>query len=621
MKKNTISVLLLLAGMSFAFGQTASQKEQIIKHTNVQRLNELAAEFSADFYTRKATAERLAAINNWPLEIRENGGYAKLMDVTEDGKPVYWGISNVGSAITSRANTLQPGGSTGLNLKGSFQDVGVWDGEYPRISHVDITPGRVISQDAPANPIAQHPTHVLGTILGSGTGNANARGIAYDATGKVNNFDNDLSEMATQAGFGLILSNHSYGLVINGDTPSALFGSYVDQSRDTDELMYEAPYYTAVFAAGNDGNGSYDRLTSKQTAKNTVVVAAVNQVNNYTGPSSVTLASFSNWGPTNDKRVKPDISSKGTEVFSCSDETNTSYATLQGTSMAAPGVTGVLVLLQEHYSNVNDLEYMRSATVRGLVAHSADEAGDFDGPDPRFGWGLLNAQKAADVISKDADNTSAIIEEKTLLPGQTYTKQVLAIGTEPLVATLSWTDPAGDVTSSSAAVLVNDLDIRIEKSGTTYYPWKLPSTNGNAAIKGDNTVDNIEKIEIASPVAEEYTITISHKSNLTVPSGTVHQDYSLIVSGASDVTAVTENRANLFSVWPNPASTQVSVSLSGIIEPNASAVMFDVQGRQVKQTLLTSEVTGIDVSGISKGVYFVKVTNGTATATQKLVIK
>jgi subtilisin family serine protease len=50
--------------------------------------------------------------------------------------------------------------------------------------------------------------------------------------------------------------------------------------------------------------------------------------------------------------------------------------TLSGTSMAAPAITGLIVLLQQHYKNVNNV-FMKAATVRGLH-HSADEQ-DFKG--------------------------------------------------------------------------------------------------------------------------------------------------------------------------------------------------------------------------------------------------
>ena len=81
---------------------------------------------------------------------------------------------------------------------------------------------------------------------------------------------------------------------------------------------------------------------------------------------------------------------------------------------------------------------MRSATLRGLVAHTADEAGAAEGPDSKFGWGLINAERAVKVIS-DSKTQKSIVKELTLRQGGTYTTTVLADGTEPLIATISWT--------------------------------------------------------------------------------------------------------------------------------------------------------------------------------------
>jgi len=59
---------------------------------------------------------------------------------------------------------------------------------------------------------------------------------------------------------------------------------------------------------------------------------------------------------------------------------------------------------------------MRSSTLKGLVLHTADDAGNA-GPDYIYGWGLLNMEKAAKVIL-NADK-SYDISERTLANGAT----------------------------------------------------------------------------------------------------------------------------------------------------------------------------------------------------------
>ena len=46
--------------------------------------------------------------------------------------------------------------------------------------------------------------------------------------------------------------------------------------------------------------------------------------------------------------------------------------------MASPNVAGSLLLLQEHYNNLNG-EFMKSATLKGLACHTATDEQDYEG--------------------------------------------------------------------------------------------------------------------------------------------------------------------------------------------------------------------------------------------------
>jgi len=174
--------------------------------------------------------------------------------------------------------------------------------------------------------------------------------------------------------------------------------------------------------------------------------------------------------------------------------------------------------------------HVGKATAKALVIHTADEAGPGPGPDYMFGWGLMNTKTAAEVIS-DQGTISYIIEE-SLSDEETFTLDVYATGNEPLKATLCWADIPGTPVPESVdppdPMLVNDLDMRISRTGFTGYPWKLDKNNPtNAATNNsDNSVDNVEQVLVASPEQELYTISITHKGTLDDP-----QNFSLIVTG------------------------------------------------------------------------------------------
>jgi hypothetical protein len=184
---------------------------------------------------------------------------------------------------------------------------------------------------------------------------------------------------------------------------------------------------------------------------------------------------------------------------------------------------------------------MRSATLKGLVIHTADDAGNA-GPDYIYGWGLVNAEKAAKVILGDGASSTSIhkIIQDELNQNVPKTLTLISSGAGPLVATICWTDPAGNPTQGSSIddrtpKLVNDLDLRISDGTQSYLPYKLdPEQPANVATTGDNIRDNVEKIIIPNAIpGKTYTLTINHKGT-TLSSG--KQAYSLILSGVGGTT-------------------------------------------------------------------------------------
>lgn len=264
------------------------------------------------------------------------------------------------------------------------------------------------------------------------------------------------------------------------------------------------------------------------------------------------------------------------------------------------------------------------------MIHSADEAGDADGPDPRFGWGLLNAEKAAILITNAFEtNNKVLIQEfdsrtSPLLQGSVFTKVIKAKGTEPLVATISWTDRSGVVNTGTVdlatPVLVNDLDIRITKGNEVFFPWRLNDVRSLPAIKADNSVDNVEKIEINNPANDFYTITVNHKGSLIGDS----QDFSLIVSGVDESTLSNyESDFKSLNVWPNPMNEFVNISVQSDLSDEMYLEVYDVLGiRQLYKKIDYSNnglVNSINVDSLKKGVYIFKIKQGNKQSVWKIL--
>lgn len=619
-KLSLLFIGLVSFGAQVAYSQTPEEKRQIIKNYDQNLLSQLEVNLQAEWKAGMAEAYRLADIYGWEKEINlPDGGRAVLVGVIDGKTPKYYQTDNKGAGITTRTDRVQSGGSAGLDLNGENMVGGVWDGGKVRASHI-LLENRVTQEDNSPS-FSDHATHVSGTMIGTGdVVNGNAKGMAPEATLLAYDFVNDEPEMTAAAAQGLLVSNHSYGLKIEY-LPTWMLGFYDDSARNLDVIAYNAPYYLPVTSAGNDrqsgknSKNGYDYLTDKANSKNNIVTAAVFEVLTYNGSHSVVMSPFSSWGPTDDGRIKPDISAKGVNTYSATSTTNTSFGIMSGTSMATPNVSGSLLLLQQHYNNLNG-SYMLSSTLRGLALHTADEAGTFPGPDYRFGWGLMNTEKAAAVITNNG-TTSLIIEEE-LAQDEVYTFSVKANGLEDLVASITWTDPAGisppqGRLDDRTPILVNDLDIRVSQDGgETFYPWKLnPESLYSAASKGDNIVDNIEKIEIEDP-AGEYIIRVSHKGTITNDV----QAFSLIISGIDRESFAVSTHQGYQSFCEDVADTSIDLNLE-FGEDFTDTINFTVENvpagaeASITPSSLSAEGTAVlsitNLDNAAPGVYELKV--------------
>ena len=609
--KNNFYLLICFISFFGAFSQTKKEREELMAY--YKDLPNKIQSIDTTRHSKKAYEEMIekAKLKGVPLVVESsdnNLGYLVRMD---GDLPLYYQTYNKESAITSRILPVQSGGSMNLNLAGQNMIVGVWDQNHPKMNHADYG-SRVTITDGSATAVSTHSSHVTGTILSSGVSSSsfNGRGMAYQASGWVNDWTNDIGEMDQYSDFGLLISNHSYGLIAD-NLPVWYFGAYTSDSYDVDNICFNKPKYQPVYAAGNDRDnsninptkGGNDLLTGDKVSKNSLVIGAVGYVPSYMGPSDVVISNFSNYGPTDDFRIKPDLVAKGVNVFSTTDTSTTSYGFLSGTSMAAPGVTGGITLLQQYFGS----PYMLSSTLRGLVIHTADEAGPLPGPDHMYGYGLLNIAKSVEVLQDI--NVESKVEENILNNNQQYTINVLANGLEDLKVTLSWTDRPGTVVNgvvdSQTPKLINDLDVRVLKNGQTFFPWRLNKDFANPfALQDDNDVDVLEKIEVENPVGV-YQIVVTHKGSLVGGS----QNYSLIVTGINSSLSNVEFDQSVEGnvvVWSSNKSDNLLsyevVNVDGFLN---KINIYDLNGRVVRCENTNNLSGDIDVSNLARGMYIV----------------
>ena len=655
MKLRTATLLVVALAAVSAIAQ---------KHTNTAELTKIANQSRVEAQARKHEAKLLATLFGIPeKQLLPNGKFVELL-AFERGRPVYVQTDNVNAALTTRANRVHPGGAAGLSLTGSGVTLGIWDGGTSRLTHQEYN-GRVFNMDGEPRS-GDHASHVTGTMIATGV-SPNAKGMSYQGSVNSYGWNSDVSEMATAAAGGLRLSNHSYGYITGwynngitwywyGDTTLSTtednaFGLYDATAASWDTVAYNAPYYLICKSAGNDkGEGPssqpvshqvwdpglnmwvtstavrnqdnyWDGISYNGNAKNILTVGATQDVLNYTGPASVVQAYFSGQGPTDDGRIKPDICGNGWGLFSSFGGTDTAYGTYSGTSMSTPNVTGSLGLLVQHHRNLNGGTDMLASTLKGLAIHTADECGNWPGPDYEFGWGLLNTERAAQVLSQDTLYPTTVTEN-VLNNGGTTTMNVFSDGTTPLRVTICWTDIPGTGTWSlndPTPKLVNDLDLRINDGSNTYQPWTLnPAVPLAGSVPGDNFRDNVEQILIDAPALGNYTITVNHKGVL---GGAGSQAFSMIVTGGTSAPVPAElSTLNLaVSTIGGGNSTTGNVTLTN---SGGGTVSLSSNTPNITVPASVTVSSGSSSAGFAVGTLAVASTaTGTVTATMNAVTR
>jgi hypothetical protein len=589
---------LLLAALALAASGAASAQE--MNYLELERLtDQFQAQSMLDRLDVQVRAKRLGLSTS--VDNAFGTGF-ELMRFDGD-RPVYYATHNRYARQTIKTDLVILGaGGTAMHLNGENVTVGNWDKYHP-YDHQDF--GQKMTRMDTFVGTSDHATHNVGTMI------EYSYGMAYMARCKAYTYTNDLAEMATAAAGGMQVSNHSYGPEAGwalgtfavgqtgyywfgnpniSTTEDPTFGTYTDLSRQWDQLLNSAVNYLPFKSAGNDrlyeppsqpvgwfwngsawvpntvvrpadgeaGNG-YDTLDPIAVAKNVMVVGAVAPTFVNDVVVDATMSTFSAWGPTDDGRIKPDICADGVNVWSATGSNG--HQSMSGTSMASASAAASAGLLADYAFQLKGYK-IRSSTLRGLIIHTADDK-EAPGPDYRYGWGVMNTRRAADLLEQWILDPSLIRQAVLPNAGQLqYT--CTSDGTRPLRASITWIDPAGvpggTQVDNPARKLVNDLDIRITRNGNTYYPWAMnPSIPSNPAGKGDNIRDNVEVVDIPNPAAGTYVITIRHKGTLVNSS----QPVSVIISGVSNSMPKMQSMSITPAQVKGGSPAQATVTLTG----------------------------------------------------------
>jgi len=392
-------------------------------------------------------------------------------------------------AVTSLLST------SGKNLSGKGIVVGVGDNSELFTHHIDFN-ARVINRIP--FPASFHGIHVSGTVAGAGIIDQKHHGMAPRAT-IISQYLSDIITTAPVyvADHNMVVTNNSY---TNAEDSCPGNGAYDVVSNYTDLQMGEYEKLLHVFSAGNDGLDicspyplSFATIKSGyQVAKNVLTVGAIDTLYG--------AAVFTSRGPVNDGRLKPEIVATGVNVFSTRHLFG--YERSSGTSMSGPIVAGVATILNEQYRKSNGGALPQASLIKAVLCNTAEDLGN-PGPDFTFGFGNLNARRAAEAIESNRFFISSAAPSSNTI--------TVPVNTRRLKVMLYWADTAA--APNAASQLINDFDLTVVAPGNiTHQPLILDTTPANVnsnAVEGVDRINNIEQVVIDNPVAGNYDLNVS----------------------------------------------------------------------------------------------------------------
>ncbi|MBK8985834.1 MAG: S8 family serine peptidase [Chloroflexi bacterium] len=443
-----------------------------------------------------------------------------------------------------------------------------------------------VSTDAAA--IDSHGTHVAGSIGGSGNGTSGQswQGIAPGVnlliyrlccnvpggTGYFNaDFQASLVRGAANNGH---VSNNSWG---GGN------GTYAVSSQLADRAVrgeFGSQFMNMVIITHNDNALS----RSPGTAKNALTVGAVKD-GNWPNENVTTCGGvgddnfppgericFSNFGPIDVDgdgftRVKPDIMAPGVRTHSAVGwyfyGDNRQYDTWNGTSMAAPQVTGGVAQFLDAYPG-----YLSwPEVVKAVFIASATNVGGVDVA--RYGRGMVNTYHAV-YDQTGISDTSRWTGSLAATGNANNHNFTVPAGFSEVRVVLTWADPVAGANNDD---VINDLDLRVY--------------DANNVLRGSSiTVDDtVEYVKITTGTPGTWRI---EARAFSLASSQAYGLASVVVMQPANLSLTSSLTPNIGTFADNTFYLYTTISNSGFAAPGSyvrlqlpSTTLFTVEGARI----------------------------------------
>ena len=465
-----------------------------------------------------------------------------------------------------------------LNLDGSGETIAVMDTGVD-MDHPDLF-GRIAAintqfglDSSPIDSNSGHGTHVAMTVLGDGTGDSIATGIAPEANLVMYALEHDPTGVfGRQGSIYDLLSDaelKTASVAVNAWGLNGNYGAYTADSRSTDQYVSNNKFLLPVFSVGDNGGSGSSKITAPGTAKNVLSIGS--SVNG-------SVSSYSSEGPTLDGRIKPDLVAPGDGICSARAEEAISvvgsvcgtgshsngrsmYMQLSGTSQATAVAGGSASLAREYLREVAGINKPSASLIKATLINGAEDLGTPNIPNANEGWGQIDLENSLNPTSAGVSLDVFQDDERELQAGFSLIYSFDLDGSKGIDITLAWSDAEASANAAqSESRLLNNLDlILIAPDGTSYLGNHFASGVSTTGGTADN-LNNIERIRIpagATTQNGDWMVSVEHR-------GGNSQRYSIVV--AADATLIPTADLTVFgnSILPSSSTPLVGdlVSIS-----------------------------------------------------------